>query len=173
MRARGRNGQSQGVLTRYGMSVAGLMDRIYHRIRHRDAQLIADAAADDTDLGALADHDYCLVATYKRDGTAVPTPVWFAVGDGQLYFHTAADAPKIRRIRATPTVRLAACDARGRPLHKPLRAISGVARILDADEIDRAEALLQAKYGRKRAMYTAMFGGASAYVAVRPVQPSA
>ncbi|HTZ62682.1 MAG TPA: PPOX class F420-dependent oxidoreductase [Solirubrobacteraceae bacterium] len=153
--------------------MAKLMDRIYHRIRHRDAQLIADAATEDTDLATLAEHDYCLVATYKQDGTAVPTPVWFAIGDGQLYFRTAADAPKIKRIRATPTVRLAACDARGRPLHKPLKAISGVARILDADETATAEASLGAKYGRKRAMYTAAFGGASAYVAVCPVQPPA
>lgn len=155
------------------MRVTRLMDRIYHRIRHRDAQLIGDAATEDTDLAALAEHDYCLVATYKRDGTTIPTPIWFAVADGQLYFRTAADASKIRRIRATPTVRLAACDARGRPVDKPLRAISGVARILDGDEIDRAEALLGAKYGRIRAMYTAAFGGASAYVAVHPVQPSA
>jgi hypothetical protein len=70
-------------------------------------------------------------------------------------------------------VRLAACDARGRPLEKPPRAISGVARVLDGEEIDVAEALLQAKYGRRRAIYTGAFGGPSSYVAVRPAEPTA
>ena len=147
------------------------MDRIYQRVRHRDAYLIASGAADHTDLAALADYEYCLLATYKQDGTAVPTPVWFAISDGQLYFRTAADAPKIKRLLATPTVRLAACDARGRPLEKPPRAISGIARILDGEEIDVAEVLLRAKYGRRRAMYTGAFGGPSTYVAVSPPQP--
>jgi hypothetical protein len=51
------------------------MDRIYHRVRHRDAYLIASGAADHNDFAALADHEYCLVATYKQNGTMVPTPV--------------------------------------------------------------------------------------------------
>lgn len=144
------------------------MDRIYHRFRHGDAYLIASGGADGTDLAALTDHEYCLLATYRKDGTMVPTPVWFAVSDNQLYFRTAADAPKIKRLRTTPSVRLAACDARGRPLGQPPRVIDGIARILDDDEIEAAETSLQSKYGRKRAMYTSAFGGPSAYVAVRP-----
>ena len=149
-----------------------MMDRVYRGIRHRDAQLIADGVTENTDLASLTDHEYCLVATYREEGTAVPTPVWFAVAAGELYFRTAEDALKIGRLRARPIVRLASCDARGRPLEKPPRLISGVARVLDGHEGEAAETLLQEKYGRKRTIYTGCLEG-HAYVVVSPVKASA
>jgi uncharacterized protein len=94
------------------------------------------------DLGA---ERYVSLATFRRNGTAVPTPVWCAELDGRLYAFTAGDSGKVKRIRATPDVRVAPCSSRGQ-IHGPWR--EATARIIDdAGTIERAGAALRAKYG--------------------------
>lgn len=56
---------------------------------------------------------YVSLATYRRNGVEVQTPVWIAELTGRYYVFSAGDAGKVKRIRATPRVRLAACDVRG------------------------------------------------------------
>ncbi len=56
---------------------------------------------------------YVSLATYRRNGVEVKTPVWIAEKGGLYYVFSAGDAGKVKRIRATPRVRLAACDVRG------------------------------------------------------------
>lgn len=56
---------------------------------------------------------YVSLARYRRNGTEVKTPVWIAEMAGRYYVFSAGDAGKVKRIRATPRVRLAACDVRG------------------------------------------------------------
>src|SRR5207245_434198 len=56
---------------------------------------------------------YCLLVTYKRNGEAVPTPVWFGLRDGKVYIRSEGDVAKVRRIRNNPRVRLAPCTVRG------------------------------------------------------------
>jgi PPOX class probable F420-dependent enzyme len=56
---------------------------------------------------------YVSLATYRRSGAEVKTPVWIAGAAGRYYVFSAGDAGKVKRIRATPRVRLAACDIRG------------------------------------------------------------
>ncbi len=59
---------------------------------------------------------YINLATYRRDGRAVETPVW-AVSIGELlYCYTEGNAGKVKRVRATGRVRVAPGDARGRVL---------------------------------------------------------
>ena len=56
---------------------------------------------------------YVSLATFRRDGREVRTPVWIA-GDGPEYFiFSAGNAGKVKRIRANPRVRVASCNARG------------------------------------------------------------
>lgn len=150
--------------------MSGLVDNLYRRIRHREAHLICDSEARAGDFARLADHHYCLVATYRKNGQAVPTPLWFVIDGSTMYFRTAADALKIKRIQANPSVTIAACNARGRPT-TPVEALAGIARILEGEEILAAETLLHAKYGRRRAMYSGVFGGPWEYVVVSPVAP--
>jgi len=150
--------------------LSGVVDNLYRRIRHRDAALLGNCPASAGDFARLANHDYCLVATYRKNGQAVPTPLWFATEDATLYFRTAAGASKIKRIQANPSVRIAACNARGRP-SRPVEALAGIARILEGEDILVAEALLQAKYGRQRAIYSGVFGGPWEYAVVSPVAP--
>ena len=61
----------------------------------------------------LATEKYVSLATYRRNGVEVKTPVWIAEVAGRYYVFSAGDAGKVKRINATPRVRLAASDVRG------------------------------------------------------------
>jgi PPOX class probable F420-dependent enzyme len=65
-------------------------------------------------LGELTSEKYVRLTTFKRDGTAVPTPVWIAPDGNDLLVLTSTSTGKIKRIRHTERVLVAACDARGR-----------------------------------------------------------
>ena len=117
----------------------------------------------------LRGHKYCLLVTYKRSGEAVPTPVWFGLGDGKLYVRSEATVAKVMRIRNDPQVRVAACTARGKPLGPPA---DGRARVLDqpSDE-EEAEAALRANYGLGRKAYEgagSALGADTVYLEITP-----
>lgn len=88
---------------------------------------------------------YVNLATMRRSGAEVQTPVWFAALDGKLYVFTAGDAGKVKRLRHTSQVRVAACDARGRVRDAWRNATARIVR--DAGTIARARAAFVAKYG--------------------------
>jgi PPOX class probable F420-dependent enzyme len=97
--------------------------------------------------GELDRHRYLSLATYKRNGAEVRTPVWFAAGDGKLFVFSAGDAGKVKRLRNSPRARIAPCDARG-GLRGPWHAAS--ARLMtDAPSIEQAHARFRTKYGRQ------------------------
>ena len=94
---------------------------------------------------SLGDARYISLATFRRDGREVRTPVWVAEDAGHLYVFSEAKAGKVKRIRATKRVAVAACDARG-----GLRGdfSEGVGRVVsEADALDRGYAALRSKYG--------------------------
>lgn len=95
-------------------------------------------------LRVLHGHRYLRLTTFRRDGRAVPTPVWFAEDGGCWYVMTVAHSGKVKRVRHTPRVEVAPCDARGRPLGPSLVA---TARVLPPTAAARVEALLNRKYG--------------------------
>jgi len=98
-----------------------------------------------TELGDLDRHRYVSLATFRGNGTAVATPVWFAAGEGRLYVVTEGGSGKVKRLRRSPRARLAPSDARGR-VRGEWR--EGTARILtEPRAIDRAHAALRTKYG--------------------------
>ena len=92
---------------------------------------------------ARFDGKYLSLTSFKRDGTGVTTPVWFVSDNGHLLVETDADSYKVKRIRRDAHVRIALCDARGRPRGEPIDAD---ARILAEDERQRVERLLAQKY---------------------------
>ena len=51
--------------------------------------------------------------TYRKNGQAMPTPVWFVEKDGALYVKTQIGAGKAKRIANNGSVRIAPCDVRG------------------------------------------------------------
>ena len=96
-------------------------------------------------LAELDRHRYVSLATYRRTGAEVATPVWFAAAGGRLYLVSAGDAGKVKRIRHTPRVRVAPCDVRGSvrgPWHEATAHL-----VTDPSLIERARMALRAKYG--------------------------
>ena len=94
---------------------------------------------------SLAAESYISLATFRRSGAAVETPVWFAIFDGKLYVVTDGTSAKVKRIRATKRVRVAACSALGRVSGKWL---DGKGRIVSEKKLaERAHDALQQKYG--------------------------
>jgi uncharacterized protein len=90
-------------------------------------------------------HRYVSLATFRRDGTEVATPVWFAEAGGQLYVFTAGDSGKVKRLRRSARARIAPCDARG-GLRGPWQ--DAIAQLVtDAGLIERGRVAFRAKYG--------------------------
>jgi PPOX class probable F420-dependent enzyme len=88
---------------------------------------------------------YVSLATYRRNGVEVKTPVWIADVAGRYYVFSAGDAGKVKRIRATPRVRLAPCDVRGEVRGPWIEAHARI--VLDPTLIVVARRALRHKYG--------------------------
>jgi PPOX class probable F420-dependent enzyme len=88
---------------------------------------------------------YVNLATFRRNGREVRTPVWIAAAGGRCYAFSEGAAGKVKRIRANGRARLAACDFRGRVSGD---WVEGRARIVSEPEvIERAYGALRRKYG--------------------------
>ena len=125
---------------------------VYDRMRHKSAFDSAAQPGTAPDFAGLREHKYALLVTFRRDGTAVPTPVWFALLDDRRFVtHTEERTSKVRRIRRDPRARVFPCDSRGKPLGPGVEA---TARILEtSEERQQAEAGLDRRYGRMRRAY--------------------
>lgn len=99
----------------------------------------------------IAETEYVALTTFRRDGSAVTTPVWAAQADARLYVYTPERSGKVRRIRHTDRVELAPCDFSGTLSGA---AVMGRARILPRRERGRATAALRAKYGGRFRWFT-------------------
>lgn len=88
---------------------------------------------------------YISLATFRRSGVAVETPVWFATLDGKLYVVTDGTSAKVKRLRATKKIRVAVCDVRGKVRGEWHEGSGRV--VTDAALVERAHAALHAKYG--------------------------
>ncbi len=95
-------------------------------------------------LSQIEGQTYINLETYRKNGNAIATPVWFAQDGRVLYLYSLANAGKVKRIRNNGRVRVAPCDARGK-----LKGewVDGRARLLKDDEAVRAHRLLDKKYG--------------------------
>jgi PPOX class probable F420-dependent enzyme len=96
-------------------------------------------------LGELARARYALLRSYRRDGTAVDTPIWFAIRGRSVVFRTKV-GPKTKRLAARPDVELTACDYLGR-LRAGETTFSGRATILAGGEAEEANRELHRRYG--------------------------
>ena len=96
----------------------------------------------------LARERYVNLATFKRSGDEVKTPIWFAADPQdprRLWMYTNGTSWKVKRIRRDGRARVAACNARGR-VHGPW--LEARARIETDDRaFARALDLLTQKYG--------------------------
>ena len=116
---------------------------------------------------ALDGAEFMLLTTFRRDGTAVGTPVWFAQVGDTLYVTTMEPAGKVKRVRANGRAVVAPCTARG-DLLGPDAPAEG--RVLTPAEYPPAEAALRAKYPRLGSMIDNPQPGTPlrTFVALRP-----
>ncbi|HEV7529838.1 MAG TPA: PPOX class F420-dependent oxidoreductase [Solirubrobacteraceae bacterium] len=91
-----------------------------------------------------------LLVTYRRDGTAVPTPVWAASDGGRLYVRSERSSGKVKRLRNDARLLVAPCTVRGQPLGAPLEAR---ARVLPRAQEPLAERALALRYGFGRELF--------------------
>jgi len=72
-------------------------------------------------FAAFAGQKYLNLETFKKNGTGVKTPVWFAEEpsanldspEAKLYIYTIGASGKVKRVRNNPRVKVAPCDMRG------------------------------------------------------------
>jgi uncharacterized protein len=91
----------------------------------------------------LASRRTVVVTTYKRDGTAVPTPVNVVVDDDRAYFRTWSTTGKVKRLGRDPRVLIAPSTFRGKPVGQEIAA---TARLLAPDEEQPVREALAGKY---------------------------
>src|SRR3954463_4453686 len=96
---------------------------------------------------AIHGQQYISLATFRKTGIVVQTPVWFGEEDGKLYVMTRSDMGKTKRIRNNPQVRVAPCTIRGIVTGAEFAA---TARILPAEEHARARQAINRKYWAAR-----------------------
>jgi PPOX class probable F420-dependent enzyme len=107
----------------------------------------------DNKLAQFAKQQFINVETYRRNGQAVPTPVWFVEDQGTLYVRTVDGSGKVKRIRNNPRVRVMPCDMRGGPLGE---WVESQARFADTAETKRVGQLFTRKYGLQKVMFEIM-----------------
>jgi PPOX class probable F420-dependent enzyme len=99
---------------------------------------------------SLSSAQYANLTTFRRNGTAVSTPMWFAIYEptGTIYLETDANAGKVKRIRHTPRVTLARCKANGKVTGDLIEGRACV--VTGTEEIFIAKGALHRKYGLQR-----------------------
>jgi PPOX class probable F420-dependent enzyme len=99
--------------------------------------------ATDARLAPFVEQKTVRLTTYRRDGTAVHTPLSVAVDGDHGYFRTFEKAGKAKRLRRDSHVELTPSTARGEPTGPPVAA---TARLLDGAQDRHAARLLRRKH---------------------------
>ena len=89
--------------------------------------------------------NYIVLTTFRRDGTPVPTTVWFAIHEGEVVVATEPSTGKVKRIRSNPDVTMVRSGWRGKI--KSDVFVEGTARLLEDDDAGAAVRVLKDKYG--------------------------
>jgi len=93
--------------------------------------------------GEIQGQKYISLATFRKNGAAVLTPVWFGEEDDRLYVMTRSDSGKYKRMRNNPLVKIAPCTMRGKITGPTFAATS---RILPPEQWHDARESIRRKY---------------------------
>jgi PPOX class probable F420-dependent enzyme len=95
-------------------------------------------------ISQFLNQKYINLETYRRNGQAVRTTVWFVMDAGTIYIRTDMNSGKIKRIKNNPNIRITPSGARGQPKGK---WIEGKIKMAGSLELEHANQLLEQKYG--------------------------
>ena len=93
--------------------------------------------------GEIQGQRYISLATFRKNGVAVRTPIWFAEDNGRLCFMTNSKTGKCKRIRNNPKATIAPCTIRGKVTGPEFPA---TVRILPKEDFPRVRKAINAKY---------------------------
>jgi hypothetical protein len=91
---------------------------------------------------------YLNLETYRKNGEAMRTPMWFTEETYVLFVRTISNSGKVKRIRNNPTVRVSPCEVDGKTTGKWVQARAHL--IIDPTETARIEKLFDLKYGEAK-----------------------
>ena len=94
---------------------------------------------------SLAAAPYISLATFRKSGETVATPMWTAGIDACLYMFTTPDAGKVKRLRNSSRVQVAVCNFKGALEGEWVPATASF--VSDKAEIRAALSALRKKYG--------------------------
>lgn len=97
-------------------------------------------------ISILSRHQYINLETYRRNGQAVATPVWFTIDGNKIFVVTRSKTGKVKRLRNNSKVRIVPSGIRGQPKGKWL---NGKATFATPQELERALKQRNKKYGFK------------------------
>jgi uncharacterized protein len=99
-------------------------------------------------VSTLSGHAYINLETYRRNGQAVATPVWFTIDDNNkmIYIVTRTETGKVKRLRNNSKVRIVPCSMRGQPKGEWL---DGKASFASPEQMEIALKQRRKKYGLK------------------------
>jgi PPOX class probable F420-dependent enzyme len=94
---------------------------------------------------------YVSLVTFRRDGRAVATPVWFAAMGEEFGVITETNVGKVKRIRNNPRVTVQVCDYSGKvvPVSDPKAqpVLNATARLVTGAEAVQVRKAIAKKYG--------------------------
>ncbi|ALG86058.1 PPOX class F420-dependent oxidoreductase [Gordonia phthalatica] len=116
-------------------------------------------------VAQIADAQYVMLTTYKKDGTPVASPLWAAPDGDAMLLWTVADSWKVKRLRRNNNVLVQACNVNGKKTTGP--QVAGIAEIVDrnyaVDAINRKYGIM----GRLTTFGSRLRRGADATIGVR------
>ncbi len=106
-------------------------------------------------IDTLGSAKYISLTTYRKDGTAVATPVWLARSGDALIVITDPNSGKAKRLRNNPAVLVSPCDMRGRVKPGALSA-AGTVSFQDTAQTQATMTAISGKYGLMGRIITSM-----------------
>jgi PPOX class probable F420-dependent enzyme len=96
---------------------------------------------------ALGDEKFVSLTTFKKDGSAVASPMWIGRDGDDLFFWTPVDSWKAKRAKNNPRVTLVPCSRGGR-VREGATAVNGVAEVVtEPATVRRLAGVIRRKYG--------------------------
>ncbi len=97
-------------------------------------------------FAALGDEQFLSLATFRKSGESLSTPMWVGRYGDALIMLTSEASGKVKRLRNSPRVELCPCNRFGR-VRDGVEPVAGVAEVLtDEDSLECATGIIRRKY---------------------------
>jgi uncharacterized protein len=98
-------------------------------------------------VSALGDEKFVSLTTFKKDGSAVASPMWIGRDGDDLFFWTPVDSWKAKRAKNNPQVTLVPCS-RGGKVREDATPVDAVAEVItEPATVQRLAGVIRRKYG--------------------------